>query len=214
MNADMFWERSWKSFDPQRIPVFAGSADTPASPIIPYLKARGVRTVCDAGCGCGLFLLALSQAGFTVSGFDLASEAVSITERLLRERGISAPELCTADVRSTPYADGTFDAAVARSVLDHMPVKEGTAAAAELLRIVRPGGCVLLTLDKTDDEYENAPHETSAEGDYVYTSGKWKGMVFCPYSEETARALAHGCRAKLLASTESDFTIAIEKPLA
>lgn len=43
-----------------------------------------------------------------------------------------------------------------------------------------------MTLDALDREYETEPHTVNSDGDYVYTAGKWRGMVFHPY---TAREL-------------------------
>ena len=45
-------------------------------------------------------------------------------------------------------------------------------------------GIVLCTLDSLDEEYEVEPHIVNEAGDYVFTDGKWNGMVFHPYSHE------------------------------
>jgi len=115
-----------------------------------------------------------------------------------------------ADVRATGYDSGAFDAVVARDVIDHLPRKDGIAAIDELLRIVKPGGCVLLSLDKTDDEYETEPHMVSPDGDYLFTEGKWDGMVFHPYSPEEIEGLTQGYTANILVSSESGYIIALE----
>lgn len=57
-------------------------------------------------------------------------------------------------------------------------------ATKELCRITKPGGIVLITLDSLDEEYETETHVVNEDGDYVFTDGKWNGMVFHPYSQE------------------------------
>ena len=53
-----------------------------------------------------------------------------------------------ADVRSLPFADGTFDVVVSNSTLDHFRSrKELIASMRELNRVTRPGGELVLTLD-------------------------------------------------------------------
>ena len=39
------------------------------------------------------------------------------------------------------------------------------------------------------EEYENEKHIVSDDGDYIFTDGKWQGMVFHPYSEEEIKQL-------------------------
>lgn len=100
---------------------------------------------------------------------------------------------------------------VCRDVLDHLPLREARAALEELLRILRPGGCLLLTLDETDEDYEAQPHTLSPDGDYEYTDGKWKGMVFHPYPPEELEKLTGG-RHALLSSSEKGSVLLLEKP--
>jgi SAM-dependent methyltransferase len=44
-----------------------------------------------------------------------------------------------------PYPDATFDLVVAREVIEHIPVAELGPAIAEMKRVLRPGGGLLLT---------------------------------------------------------------------
>lgn len=133
-----------------------------------------------------------------------------MTKVLLSENGFHSEGFKQADVLSTGYADGCFDAVVARDVIDHMSIKQGIAAINELLRIVRPDGCVLLTLDLTENEYESEPHETNDDGDYLYVQGKWVGMVFHPYSPNDIEILADGKRHKIMSSDDHGFIVVLE----
>lgn len=208
---DRFWEQTWKLADNERIAQYLAHFDLAEDAIIRQLEGRHAKTVCDAGCGCGAYSLKLARFGFSVSGFDVSEDAVALTKRLLTEYGYPAQHFHTSDILATDYADGQFDAVVALDVLDHMPIREGIAALKELLRIVEPGGCVLLTLDKTDDEYESETHDTNSDGDYLYTSGKWSGMAFHPYTEDEIVRLTKGFSARIIETTDAGFTVAVEK---
>lgn len=205
-----FWDRTWEAIAPERISSYAASFDTAEDAIIAFLQKRKVKTVCDAGCGCGVYSLKLARFGFAVSGFDIAEDAVLLTQKLLSENGYLAKDFKRANVLSTGYPSKCFDAVVARDVIDHMPIKQGMDAVKELLRIVRPGGFVLLTLDVTDSEYESEPHETSIDGDYLFNGGKWNGMAFHPYSALEIKKLADGSKYKMLPSNENGFIVALD----
>ncbi len=206
-----FWERSWKTVDPARFSAYASQTDTTEDEIVSELMARGARQVCDAGCGCGAYALYLARQGFCVSGFDVAEAAVSLAVKTLSENGCPTDGFHAADILESGYADGSFDAVVARDVVDHMPIRRGAAALRELLRITRPGGCVLLTLDATDDDYDSEPHTISPDGDYLYTGGKWDGMTFHPYTPEEIEKLTDGLNAALLQEDWGSFTVILEK---
>ena len=178
-----FWDSSWESIDPERIAEYVSDFDLEADGIIDYLHEQGAKTVCDAGCGCGIYALKLASNGFTVSGFDVSAHAVEIARKLLEEAPVKA-ELKTASILETGYSDNQFDGVVSRDVVDHMGKADAMAAIRELCRITKPGGVIVITLDHPDEEYETEPHIVNADGDYVFTAGKWEGMVFHPYSEQ------------------------------
>ena len=205
-----FWDRTWESVDPKRTTANITGFDMAEDVMIRFLHMRHAENICDAGCGCGAYSLKLSRYGFFVSGFDIAERAVSLTKELLSENGYPAESFKTADVLSTGYADGCFDAVVARDMIDHMPICQGAEAVNELLRIVRLGGCVLLTLDMTDSEYESEPHIINHDGDYLYVQGKWDGMAFHPYSPGDIKKLAGENRYEILSSGDHGFIVILE----
>ena len=154
----IFWEQIWKAASPERTSAYIAGFDMSEDILIHFLQTQHAVRVCDASCGCGIYSLKLSRFGFSVSGFDIAEDAVSLTKALLSENEYPADSFKQAGILSTGYEDDCFDAVIARDVIDHMPIRQGIAAVNELLRITRPGGFVLLTLDTADSEYESAPH--------------------------------------------------------
>lgn len=182
IGVDAFWAGSWGTVDKTRVAEYIAENDLAADELTDELHRRGVKTVCDAGCGCGIATAKLAANGFTVSGFDVAAPAVELARQLLDKHRLHA-ELKVASILQTGYPDAAFDAVVSKDVVDHLRKKDGRRAIAELLRITKSGGTVVLTLDALDEEYETEPHEISADGDFIFTAGKWHGMVFHPYSE-------------------------------
>lgn len=206
-----FWDRIWGSAEPSRLAEYASRFDSSEDPMIRYLKERGAVTVCDAGCGCGLYALKLARHGFTVCGFDISETAVGLAKRLLSQGGSPAGGFRRGSVLASGCEDGQFDAVISRSVLDHLPFRDGAAAVRELLRIVRPRGSLLLTLDGRDAEYDSEPHTVNADGDFLYTGGKWNGMVFHPYTPEEIGSLAVGHEFSLSGTPESGYVVFIER---
>ena len=203
---DTFWSESWKSIDPKRIAEYIKSIDMSPDDIIRMLRQHQVKTVCDAGCGCGIYCAKLLHNGFSVFGFDVSENAVQIAKGNAPEA-----ELKTADIRMTGYESDSFDAVISRDVLDHMTKENAQLALQELCRIVKPGGIVIFTLDFPDEEYEKEPHEKNADGDFVFTSGKWAGMVFHPYTYEEINQILPKKATFTIEHNDDNFYITLRK---
>jgi SAM-dependent methyltransferase len=96
--------------------------------------------VLDLGCGpapVGSYLMA---RGIAVVGVDLSAGMLAIARR--RERGLALVE---ADMRRLPFPQGSFGAAVVYYAIQHLPRGYLTPALAEIRRILRPGGFLLLS---------------------------------------------------------------------
>lgn len=209
-----FWNQSWKHVDMNRVSEYIEhmkSSEPLPDSMIDYLKGRQAKTVCDAGCGCGAYSLKLALNGFQVFGFDLSPVAVCLTKELLSSRNIAHGGFHARNILSTGFDDNQFDAVISRDVVDHMPFANGIAAIRELYRIVKKDGSMIVTLDRSDAEYETEPHITNADGDYIFTGGKWAGMVFRPYSEDEIARLVQVGTIVRLESAADGFLVVIVK---
>lgn len=107
---------------------------------LPYLRP-GMR-VLDVGCGPGSITLGFAEAVGTgeVVGIDFQPSQVANAQALSAARGVLNARFEVADVNRLPFADGSFDAVFAHSVLGHL--REPVKALAEIRRVLRPGGIV------------------------------------------------------------------------
>jgi ubiquinone/menaquinone biosynthesis C-methylase UbiE len=104
--------------------------------------------VLDAGCGTGLSGLALAAAGFsTIDGMDVSQRSLE----LAREHGVYR-DLAYVDMQDLPlpYADDTYDGLVCVGVMTYVP--DSAAILREFRRILKTGGCMVLT--QRDDIFE------------------------------------------------------------
>ena len=95
------------------------------------------------GCGVGMYVRAL--AGFTlrVWGLDIEPDRVAEAQAAVPAApAAAAAALQVAAGERLPYADGRFDAVLSHEVIEH--VSDDRQVLAEALRVLRPGGRLLL----------------------------------------------------------------------
>ena len=98
--------------------------------------------ILELGCGRGFALLALAYACRPARLVGAEIDAVAAAEACerLASAGVQS-EVVVADVRSLPFADGTFDAVVDFGTCYHVARAED--ALAEVARVLEPGGVFL-----------------------------------------------------------------------
>ncbi|QCW50820.1 methyltransferase domain-containing protein [Nocardioides dongxiaopingii] len=126
--------------------------------------------VLDMGCGAGRHAFEMYRRGADVVAFDMdADELAGVLDLFgaMKEAG-EVPEGAQADIKQgdaleLPFADDEFDRVVASEVLEHIP--DDTQAVRELVRVLRPGGTLAVTVPrwlpevvnwKLSEEYHNA----------------------------------------------------------
>lgn len=85
-------------------------------------------TVAEIGCGYGVFVSLLQEAGYRARGCDLSPKAVAYC----RSRGLDVVE---GKVPGIPLPRGAFDAAVSMHVIEHLPDPRGFVK--EMMDLVR-----------------------------------------------------------------------------
>jgi SAM-dependent methyltransferase len=108
-------------------------------------RLEGLRpgALLEVGCGPGRLLESVAKRGFAreLVGVDLSPYLLERARKRLRGRHV---RLVHADGLALPSEDESFDAVVAAHYVGHMPAEVRAAAAVELVRVVRPGGHVVV----------------------------------------------------------------------
>lgn len=184
-----FWEDCWKQENLEKLYTYLGGYYQFRDRMIDVFKEHHVKTVCDAACGFGAYSLAFASNGFHVKSFDISPTAAEITRRGLEKYGIAA-DVKAASILSTGYEDEAFDGVVASSVLDHMTIADAQKALAELYRITRPGGLILVSFDTPEESDREMAHEVLTDGSLRYADNTPRaGMIFHPYGREEIELL-------------------------
>jgi SAM-dependent methyltransferase len=109
--------------------------------------------VLDLGCGFGRHAFEVYRRGADVVAVDRSAEELRQVSELfgaMRSSGEAPAEAVArtvrADVLALPFPDASFDAVIASEVLEHIPADE--QALAEIVRVVRPGGRVAVTVPR------------------------------------------------------------------
>ncbi len=122
--------------------------------LLARLKLHGDEALLDVGCGHGLLLIAAAKLlprGQAV-GIDLWTQAQydNSREATLSNAALEGVEqrvkVHDGDMRKMPFADRSFDAAVAHFAIHNVPSREGRREAIrEIVRTLSPGGQVAIS---------------------------------------------------------------------
>jgi SAM-dependent methyltransferase len=157
--------------------------------------------VLDIGCGQGRHAGGLSRMkGIFIVGADLNPENLTATKsrleliRTLGENGGSAWGLTAADITALPFSDGGFDHVICSEVLEHIP--DEAAAAAELIRVLKPGGNLIVSVPRFFPEkicWMLSDAYSSEEGGHIriYTKSRILSLFDTPELKGLGSHFAH-----------------------
>jgi len=91
--------------------------------------------VLEFGCGSGIFVAELAEAGFESFGLDISADAVRYGEL----QGVR--NLAVIEGHRIDFPDDTFDVALSLDVIEHLEHEEW--ALREIERVIKPGGLVV-----------------------------------------------------------------------
>ena len=151
-------EQSGALYDTQVEVLFTGAADVmrrrALAPIATWLAGRNQRDVrgLDVGCGTGRLLAALHGAwpGLKLTGIDLSKPYLEEARRLIGRT--ARVKLDEAAAETLPFDEASLDLVVSSFLLHELPKEIRAKAIAEMARVVKPGGLVVMvdSLQKGD----------------------------------------------------------------
>ena len=110
-------------------------------------RVRDAGMVCDLGCGPGQIARYLHDRGITVCGVDLSQRMIDCARRL--NPGI---EFSQGDMRDLPIEDNAWAGIAAFYSIVNLPAGEVVLSLREMMRVLKPGGRVLLSFHIGEDE--------------------------------------------------------------
>jgi len=145
----------------------------------PILDAAKGAWVLDIGCGVGRWSSRLLKANANVIGIDFAENMVREAERRQQASNNEArAQFAIATAQDLPFKDSMFDCALSVTVLQHV-VDDGEAkkSALELIRVVKPGGKIIvleISLDRKRQIALDFPtaFRSTAEWIELFTQGQ------------------------------------------
>jgi 2-polyprenyl-3-methyl-5-hydroxy-6-metoxy-1,4-benzoquinol methylase len=139
----------------------------------------------DAGCGDGRYLAALAAE------LPVRRAGADISERILETAAQRvAAEYRQATLEALPFGDGEFDLVLCTQVIEH--VLDADAAVAELARVLRPGGALVISTDNASNYVTRALNAPRTAAVAALRLRGARGMVespATPYTRATFRAL-------------------------
>jgi len=115
---------------------------------LPHLKPG--MSLLDCGCGVGSITLDLAEivAPGPVIGLDMDETQLEIARQSAKERGLSNVTFEQGNVYQLRFAEETFDAVLAHTLLYHL--NNQLKALKEFRRVLKPGGIVAISDDDLD----------------------------------------------------------------
>ncbi|MFP3908171.1 MAG: class I SAM-dependent methyltransferase [Acidimicrobiales bacterium] len=107
-----------------------------AAAVTKSTRGIGARRTLDTGCGTGRFTTVLAATSAATFGSDPDPDMLEVARARVGDRIACAP------VEALPFPDGTFDLTAAITVLEF--VADPAAATAELARVTRDGGRIII----------------------------------------------------------------------
>src|SRR3989338_1745286 len=117
-----------------------------------YSPRKGIKSICEIGCGTGSLSIELGRRGFKVDASDLDKNAIELADKFNRHFNVKYSSQNILGIKSKKK----YDMVIAIEVLEHIP--EDTKALSKIEGILREEGLLLITVpihEKYRREFDN-----------------------------------------------------------
>ena len=125
--------------------------------------------ILDVGCGTGNFSLKLASQKCLVTGVDRSEDMLTVARRRADEEGRSI-EFLLGDGEALPFDDGSFDGVITMATLEF--VQAPVRILGEMLRVLVPGGRVLVGAINRDSPWGTLYQQIGKKGDPVFKDAR------------------------------------------
>jgi ubiquinone/menaquinone biosynthesis C-methylase UbiE len=129
---------TWMSGD---YATFARYMEPGALEILASWQLQPGTKVLDIGCGAGQITIPAARAGVGATGVDIATNSLEHARNRATAEGLKV-QFDEGDAEALPYPDASFDTVV--SLIGAMFAPRPERVAAEMIRVCRPGGRILM----------------------------------------------------------------------
>jgi SAM-dependent methyltransferase len=136
LDPDDPWVGGYVDYERRRLPRLLAVYD---------IEPQGA-TALEFGCNVGASAVVLAGLGAQVTGVDVDAAHVRVAQANIALHALAdrARALHVPDTRALPFADGTFDLAIANSVLEYVAPRQLGEVVGEIHRVMRPGATLLI----------------------------------------------------------------------
>jgi 2-polyprenyl-3-methyl-5-hydroxy-6-metoxy-1,4-benzoquinol methylase len=131
-------KETWSAGDYGRI---AKNLEPGATAFLSRIPIEPGTLVLDVACGAGQVAFPAARAGARVTGIDIAPNLIEQARQRAEAEGIKI-QFDEGDAEQLPYEDGSFDLVI--SLIGAMFAPRPDRVAAELMRVCRPGGRIVM----------------------------------------------------------------------
>jgi SAM-dependent methyltransferase len=135
---------------------------------VPAFRLPRSSRVLELGCGDGKTISSLVKEGCSVTAVDISSHAAALCRDTCT--ATDRARILIADVRKTPFRNGSFDVVNASHVTGHLSSDGRRQLAGEVLRLLAPGG-KLYFRDFSVEDFRFGRGEQAEDGTFVRKNG-------------------------------------------
>lgn len=120
---------------------------------VSFIEPHADEKVLDAGCGTGVNILRVHSRVKSIVGFDYALASLSRCQKRIQQRGVGNAHVHLASITAIPLPDRSVHRVLCLSVLQYLDDNEVQRALRECLRVLVPGGTIVLHVKNSSSLY-------------------------------------------------------------